>query len=57
MCSTISKGLRSPVRSLANLRRAQAISTSVVHNETILVKNNEEFVNKVRTALRVVIII
>ncbi|XP_013136361.1 PREDICTED: thioredoxin, mitochondrial [Papilio polytes] len=47
MNNAICKGLCSPMRSLANLRRAKAISTSIVHNETILVKNNEEFVNKV----------
>ncbi|KPJ15664.1 Thioredoxin, mitochondrial [Papilio machaon] len=47
MNNAICKGLRLPMRSLANLRRAKAISTSKVHNETILVKNNEEFVNKV----------
>ncbi|KAJ2951716.1 hypothetical protein O0L34_g13879 [Tuta absoluta] len=47
MCSAISHGLRSPIRRLANLRKAQPICTSVVHNETIVVKTNEEFVNKV----------
>ncbi|XP_045536872.1 thioredoxin, mitochondrial [Papilio machaon] len=47
MNNAICKGLRLPMWSLANLRRAKAISTSIVHNETILVKNNEEFVNKV----------
>lgn len=47
MNNAMCKGLRSPMRTLANLRRAKAISTSIVHNETILVKNNEEFVNKV----------
>ncbi|XP_023947479.2 thioredoxin, mitochondrial [Bicyclus anynana] len=43
----LSQGLRSPMRHLAGLRRAKAISTSIVHNETIFVKNNDEFVNKV----------
>ncbi|XP_041981434.1 thioredoxin, mitochondrial [Aricia agestis] len=47
MSGAISQSLRSPVRRLANLRRANTISTSLVHNETILVKNNDEFVNKV----------
>ncbi|XP_068628533.1 thioredoxin, mitochondrial [Battus philenor] len=47
MNNAISKGLRTPIRCLANLRRAKEISTSLVHNETIFVKNNEEFVNKV----------
>ncbi|XP_039756989.1 thioredoxin, mitochondrial isoform X2 [Pararge aegeria] len=41
------QGLRSPMRRLAALRKAKSISTSIVHNETILVKNNDEFVNKV----------
>ncbi|KPI90964.1 Thioredoxin, mitochondrial [Papilio xuthus] len=56
MNNAISKGLRSPMRSLANLRRAKAISTSIVHNETILVKNNEEFVNKVMNNEKPVIV-
>ncbi|XP_038212728.1 thioredoxin, mitochondrial [Zerene cesonia] len=47
MCSAMCQGLKSPVRRLANLRRAKHISTSIVHNETILVKNNDDFVNKV----------
>ncbi|XP_026330673.1 thioredoxin, mitochondrial [Hyposmocoma kahamanoa] len=47
MCSAISAGLRSPIRRLVTLRRAHAISTSVVHNDTILVKTNDEFVTKV----------
>ncbi|XP_049875248.1 thioredoxin, mitochondrial [Pectinophora gossypiella] len=47
MCSAISQGLRSPIRRLATLRRARTISTSLVHNETIEVKTNDEFVNKV----------
>lgn len=47
MSNAIRKGLHSRIRSIANLRRAKTISTSIVHNETILVKNNEEFVNKV----------
>ncbi|XP_072946881.1 thioredoxin, mitochondrial [Epargyreus clarus] len=47
MCSVICQGLRSPARRLAHLRRVKAISTSIVHNETILVKNNDDFVNKV----------
>ncbi|XP_026741745.1 thioredoxin, mitochondrial [Trichoplusia ni] len=41
------QSLRSPIRRLANLKRARPITTSVVHNETILVKNNDEFVHKV----------
>lgn len=56
MCSAISRGLRSPIRSLARVRRAAEISTSVVHNETILVKNNEEFVAKVMNSDRPVIV-
>ncbi|XP_013198812.1 thioredoxin, mitochondrial [Amyelois transitella] len=47
MSNVICRGLGSPVRSLAKLRRGNPISTSIVHNETILVKNNNEFVNKV----------
>lgn len=47
MSNTICQGLRSPVRRLAGLRRMKQISTSIVHNETILVKTNDEFVNKV----------
>ncbi|XP_028037194.1 thioredoxin, mitochondrial [Bombyx mandarina] len=45
MSNAICKSLRSPVRNLASLKKA--ISTSLVHNETILVRNNEEFINKV----------
>ncbi|CAH2090089.1 unnamed protein product [Euphydryas editha] len=47
MSNIIIQGLRSPMRRLAGLRKSRAISTSIVHNETILVKNNEEFVTKV----------
>ncbi|XP_050344378.1 thioredoxin, mitochondrial [Nymphalis io] len=47
MSNVICQGLRSPVRRLAGLKNIKAISTSIVHNETILVKNNDEFVNKV----------
>ncbi|XP_045451810.1 thioredoxin, mitochondrial [Melitaea cinxia] len=47
MSSVICQGLRSPVRRLAALRKSKTISTSIVHNETILVKNNQEFVTKV----------
>ncbi|XP_045774183.1 thioredoxin, mitochondrial [Maniola jurtina] len=43
----LTQGLRSPMRRLAGLRQAKSISKSVVHNETILVKNNNEFINKV----------
>ncbi|CAH0726775.1 unnamed protein product, partial [Brenthis ino] len=47
MSNAIYQGLRSPISKLAGLRKAKQISTSIVHNETILVKNNNEFVNKV----------
>ncbi|CAH0686458.1 unnamed protein product [Spodoptera exigua] len=47
MSNAICQSLRSPIKRLANLRRAYPISTSLVHNETILVKNNDEFVNKI----------
>ncbi|XP_028175493.1 thioredoxin, mitochondrial isoform X2 [Ostrinia furnacalis] len=56
MSNTICQGLRSPIRSLAKLRQAKAISTSIVHNETILVKNNEEFINKVMNNNKPVIV-
>ncbi|VVC93427.1 thioredoxin [Leptidea sinapis] len=56
MCSAMCQSLRSPVRRLANLKRTKYISTSVVHNETILVKNNEEFVNKVMNSSKAVIV-
>ncbi|KAL0829075.1 hypothetical protein ABMA28_003938 [Loxostege sticticalis] len=56
MSNTICQSLRSPIRNLAKLRRAQAISTSIVHNETILVKNNEEFINKVMNNNKAVIV-
>ncbi|CAH4031666.1 unnamed protein product [Pieris brassicae] len=46
MCSALCHGLKSPARRLAILK-VKNISTSIVHNETILVKNNDEFVNKV----------
>ncbi|XP_059045283.1 thioredoxin, mitochondrial isoform X1 [Achroia grisella] len=47
MSNAISQGLRSPIRNLVKLKRLRYISTSLVHNETILVKNNNEFVTKV----------
>ncbi|XP_063828770.1 thioredoxin, mitochondrial isoform X2 [Ostrinia nubilalis] len=56
MSNTICQGLRSPIRNLAKLRQAKAISTSIVHNETILVKNNEEFINKVMNNNKPVIV-
>lgn len=49
MSNAICQGLRSPIRRLAGLKKAHPISTSIVHNETILVKNNQDFYNKVRT--------
>ncbi|KAJ8719373.1 hypothetical protein PYW08_011548 [Mythimna loreyi] len=56
MANVICQVLRSPMRRLAGLRRACPISTSVVHNETILVKNNDEFVNKVMNSDKPVIV-
>ncbi|CAH0400145.1 unnamed protein product [Chilo suppressalis] len=56
MSNTLCQSLRSPIRSLAKLRQAKGISTSIVHNETILVKNNEEFVNKVMNSNKAVIV-
>ncbi|PZC82222.1 thioredoxin, mitochondrial [Helicoverpa armigera] len=56
MSNAISQGLRSPIKCLASLRRAVPISTSLVHNETILVKNNDEFVNKVMNSDKPVIV-
>ncbi|CAK1542905.1 unnamed protein product [Leptosia nina] len=56
MCSAMCQGLKSPVRRLANLRKAKNISTSIVHNETILVKNNDEFVHKVMNNEKPVIV-
>ncbi|XP_026498041.1 thioredoxin, mitochondrial [Vanessa tameamea] len=56
MSNVICQGLRSPVRRLAVLSKTKAISTSIVHNETILVKNNDEFVNKVMNNEKPVIV-
>ncbi|KAF9823411.1 hypothetical protein SFRURICE_006624 [Spodoptera frugiperda] len=56
MSNAICQSLRSPIKRLANLRRAYPISTSLVHNETILVKNNDEFVNKVMNSDKPVIV-
>ncbi|KAH9645152.1 hypothetical protein HF086_005697 [Spodoptera exigua] len=56
MSNAICQSLRSPIKRLANLRRAYPISTSLVHNETILVKNNDEFVNKVKAVPAVIAI-
>ncbi|CAG9123003.1 unnamed protein product [Plutella xylostella] len=56
MSSAMCRGLRSPIRGLASLRKAQQISTTLVHNETIVVKNNEEFVNKVMNSDKPVIV-
>ncbi|XP_026752601.1 thioredoxin, mitochondrial [Galleria mellonella] len=47
MSNGICQSLWSPVRRLVKLKRVRHISTSLVHNETILVKNNNEFVTKV----------
>ncbi|XP_032518107.2 thioredoxin, mitochondrial [Danaus plexippus] len=55
MNNAICQGLRSPVRRLAGLRN-KLISTSVVHNETILVKNYDDFVNKVMNNEKPVIV-
>ncbi|XP_046967923.1 thioredoxin, mitochondrial [Vanessa cardui] len=56
MSNVICQSLRSPVRRLAVLKKTKAISTSIVHNETILVKNNDEFVNKVMNNEKPVIV-
>ncbi|KAM3958750.1 thioredoxin, mitochondrial isoform 1-T2 [Aphomia sociella] len=47
MSNSLCQSLRSPIRNFMKLKRTRTISTSLVHNETILVKNNNEFVNKV----------
>lgn len=48
MSSALVRGLRSPIRRVLNAcQHSKEISTSLIHNDTIIVKNNDDFVEKV----------
>lgn len=48
MSASLARGLRSPIRRILNIsQQSKEISTSLIHNDTIVVKNNDDFVDKV----------
>ncbi|XP_077296364.1 thioredoxin, mitochondrial [Arctopsyche grandis] len=57
MSASLARGLRSPIRRILNIsQQSREISTSLIHNDTIVVKNNDDFVDKVMNSDRPVIV-